>query len=65
MNIIKRLIKKLKKQNPYVEHQTENADIIIAGNERLNREQIKERFDNYYKSKDKKAWNNAHKRKNN
>ena len=61
MNILK-ILKKLINKNLYIEHQIENADIIIAGNEKLNREQIKERFDNYYKSKDIKSWDNAHKR---
>jgi D-mannonate dehydratase len=61
MNIIKRLIKKIKKQNPYVECQTKEADILIGTSEKLSREQIRERFDNYYKVKDKKSWENAHK----
>jgi predicted protein tyrosine phosphatase len=60
MNIIKRIIKKIKKQNPYVEKQLDNADIIIVENEKLSREQIKQRFDDYYKSKDLKHWEIAH-----
>jgi hypothetical protein len=60
MNIIKRIMKKLKKQNPYVEKQIDNADIIIGEKEILTREQRLKRFDSYYKSKDKKHWNIAH-----
>jgi HK97 family phage prohead protease len=56
MNIIKRIIKRIKKENPYTEKHLDNADLIIAGNEKLNREQIKERFDSWYKVKDKKHW---------
>jgi hypothetical protein len=60
MNIIKRIIKKIKKQNPYVEKQLDNADIIIAENEKLNREQIRKRFDKWYEIKDNKHWKISH-----
>jgi hypothetical protein len=60
MNIIKRIIKKLKKQNPYVEKQLDNADIIVGEKEILTREQRLKRFDDYYKSRDKKLWEKAH-----
>jgi hypothetical protein len=56
MNIIKRIIKRIKKENPYVEKQIGNADIIIGESEKLNREQRIKRFDEYYKSKDLKHW---------
>jgi hypothetical protein len=59
MNIIKRIIKRIQKQNPYVESQLENADIIIGEKENLTREQRHKRFDAYYKSKDKKHWEAA------
>jgi G3E family GTPase len=62
MNIIKRLIKKIKKQNPYIEKQLENADIIVGEKEKLTREERLERFDNYYKSKDEKHWKTGHKK---
>jgi hypothetical protein len=61
MNIIKRFIKRIKKQNPYVEKQIDNADILIGEKETLTREQRKKRFDDYYHSKDKKHWNIANK----
>jgi hypothetical protein len=51
MNILKRFIKKLKKQNPYVEKETENADIIINDKENLTREQRKKRFNDWYSYK--------------
>jgi hypothetical protein len=54
MNIIKRLIRKIQKENPYVESQLENADIIIGEKENLTREQRRKRFDDYYKAKNKK-----------
>jgi ATP sulfurylase len=60
MNIIKKIIKKFKKENPYIEKHLDNADIIIAGNEKLNREQIKERFNKYYQSKRSKDWKAGH-----
>jgi hypothetical protein len=60
MNIIKRIIKKMKKQNPYIEKQLDNADIIIAVNEKLTRVERLKRFDDYYKSKDLKHWEIAH-----
>jgi hypothetical protein len=60
MNILKRIIKRIKKQNPYIEKQIENADILIGEKENLTREQRKKRFDDYYKSKDKKHWEIAH-----
>jgi hypothetical protein len=56
MNIIKRIIKKLKKQNPYIEKRLDNADIIIAENEKLTRVERLKRFDDYYKSKNLKQW---------
>jgi G3E family GTPase len=60
MNIIKRLIKRIKKQNPYVEKQIENADIIIGEKENLTREKRLKRFDDYFKSKDPKHWEAGH-----
>jgi hypothetical protein len=60
MNIIKRIIKKLKKQNPYVEKQIDNADIIVGEKELLTREQRLKRFDSYYKEQHKKLWENVH-----
>jgi hypothetical protein len=60
MNIIKRIIKKIKKQNPYIEKQLDNADIIIAENEKLTRAERIKRFDDYYQSKDLKHWEIAH-----
>jgi G3E family GTPase len=62
MNILKRFIKRIKKQNPYIEKQIENADIIIGEKENLTREQRRKRFDDYYKTKDKKHWDIAQKR---
>jgi hypothetical protein len=62
MNIIKRIIKKLKKQNPYVEKQLDNADIIIAENEKLTRVERLKRFDDYFKSKNKNLWEAGHKK---
>jgi hypothetical protein len=56
MNIIKQIIKRIKKENPYVEKQIDNADIIIGESEKLTREQRIKRFDEYYKSKDLKHW---------
>jgi hypothetical protein len=56
MNVIKRIIKRIKKENPYVEKQIDNADIIIGEKENLNRQQRIKRFDEYYKSKDLKHW---------
>jgi hypothetical protein len=61
MNIIKRLIRTLKKQNPYVEKQLAGADLIIGEKEKLTREQRLKRFDDYYKKKDEKHWKIAHK----
>jgi G3E family GTPase len=55
MNIIKRIIKRIQKKNPYVESQLENADIIIGEKENLTREQRRKRFDDYYKEKNKKS----------
>jgi hypothetical protein len=63
MNIIKRIIKKIKKENPYIEKQLDNADIIIGEKEILTREQRHKRFDDYYKSKDKKHWKIANDKK--
>jgi hypothetical protein len=60
MNIIKRLIKRIKKENPYVEKRLDNADIIVGEKENLTREQRMKRFDDYYQNKDKKHWNIAH-----
>jgi hypothetical protein len=60
MNILKRFIKKLKKENPFVEKQTDNADIIIGEKEILTREQRLKRFDSYYKEQHKKLWENVH-----
>jgi predicted protein tyrosine phosphatase len=51
MNILKRIIKKFKKQNPYTEKSLNNADIIIAENEKLNRQQVKKRFESWYKAR--------------
>jgi hypothetical protein len=62
MNIIKRIIKRIQKKNPYIESQLENADIIISEKENLTREQRRKRFDDYYKSKDKKHWQIANKK---
>jgi G3E family GTPase len=62
MNIIKRLIKRIKKQNPYVEKQLENADIIVGEKERLTREERLKRFDDYYKAQDEKHWKTGHKK---
>jgi hypothetical protein len=62
MNILKRFIKRLKKENPYVEKQTDNADIIVNDKENLTREERLKRFDNYFKLKDKKHWDIAHKK---
>jgi hypothetical protein len=45
-----------------VEKQLENADIIIAGNEKLTRKQRYKRFDDWYKKKDKKHWKKGHNR---
>jgi hypothetical protein len=56
MNVIKRLIKGLKRENPYIEKQLDNADIIIGESEKLTREQRIKRFDNWYKSNDLKHW---------
>jgi hypothetical protein len=61
MNIVKKFIRKIQKQNPYVESQLENADIIIGEKENLTREQRRKRFDSYYKAKDKKHWEIANK----
>jgi hypothetical protein len=61
MNIIKRIIRTLKKQNPYIEKQLDNADIIVGEHEKLTREQRKKRFDDYYQKKDKKHWEIARK----
>jgi hypothetical protein len=62
MNIIKLLIMKIKKQNPYVEKELDNADIIIGEKENLTREERVKRFDSWYKSKDKKHWKTGHKK---
>jgi hypothetical protein len=51
MNIVKRIIKRIKKQNPYIETQLENADIIIGKKENLTREQRRKRFDDYFSYK--------------
>jgi G3E family GTPase len=53
MNIIKRFIRKIQKQNPYIESQLANADIIIGEKENLTREQRRKRFDEYYKARNK------------
>jgi hypothetical protein len=63
MNIIKRIIKRIQKKNPYIEKQLDNADIIINEKEKLTREQRRKRFDEYYKSKDKKHWKIANDKK--
>jgi hypothetical protein len=63
MNIIKRIIKRIQKKNPYVESQLENADIIIGEKENLTREQRRKRFDDYYKSGHKKEWANVHEKR--
>jgi hypothetical protein len=60
MNIIKKLIKRIKRENHYVEKRLDNTDIIVGENENLTREQRMKRFDDYYKSKDKKHWKTAH-----
>jgi G3E family GTPase len=62
MNIIKRIIKRIKKQNPYVEKQLENADIIVGEKENLTREERLKRFDDYYKAQDEKHWKAGHKK---
>jgi hypothetical protein len=53
MNIFKRIIKRIKKQNSYTEKSLDNADIIISENEKLNRQQRKKRFENWYKERNK------------
>jgi G3E family GTPase len=61
MKIIKQFIKKIKKQNPYIEKQLDNADIIVGEKENLTREERLKRFDDWYKLKDEKHWKAGHK----
>jgi hypothetical protein len=49
MNIFKKIIQKIKK--PSVQKKLGNADIIIDEGEKLNRQQRKQRFDDWYKSR--------------
>lgn len=63
MNFIKRIIKKIKKQNSYIEKQLDNADIIIGDKEKLTRAERLKRFDDYYQSKNQKLWETAHDKK--
>lgn len=61
MNIIKKIFNKLKKE-PKIKQKLDNADILISKNEKLTRIERRERFDNYYKAKDKQHWDIANKK---